>query len=180
VIKKQLDLGLMVRLVRARPKYSFVMVGPVMNVSGKEREVAELRQLSNVYWLGEKSADQLASYEQHFDVCVQCYEISDYTRYIYPLKLNEYLATGRPTISSPIDAVTGLGSVVSIAGSEAEWLAAIDQCLTAAFRTSAAAEARRAFARSNDWESLVNRIASLFPLGPIHVRQATTASSQSA
>jgi glycosyltransferase involved in cell wall biosynthesis len=164
VVKKQLDLELMARLARARPSFSFVLVGPIMNVSGKEREIAELRKLPNVHWLGGKPATALPSYVQHFDVCIQCYEINDYTRYIYPLKLNEYLATGRPTISSPIDAVKGL-DVVTIARSEREWLAAVDQALSDAASTSAAIEARRAFARANDWDGLVDQIANLFRNG---------------
>ncbi|MEO8523732.1 MAG: glycosyltransferase [Caldimonas sp.] len=180
VIKKQLDLRLMVRLARARPNYSFVLVGPVMNVSGKELEIAELRQLPNVYWLGEKPASQLPSYVQHFDVCVQCYEVNDYTRYIYPLKLNEYLATGRPTISSPIDAVKALNAVVTIAHSDAEWLAAIDQALTADAGTGAAAEARRAAARANDWDDLVDRIANLFPQRSAGFQEAPAPSGLSA
>ncbi len=180
VIKKQLDLGLMVRIARARPNCSFVLVGPVMNVSGKEGELADLRLLANVHWLGGKPASSLPSYVQHFDVCVQCYEVNAYTRYIYPLKLNEYLATGQPTISSPIDAVRGLTDVVTIAHSEAEWLAAIDQCLTNAANTGTACEARRAVARAHDWDELVDRIANLFPDGPPLFQEALAASGLSA
>ena len=180
VIKKQLDLGLMARLARARPNYSFVLVGPVMNVSGKEGELAELHKLANVHWLGGKPASVLPSYVQHFDVCVQCYEVNAYTRYIYPLKLNEYLATGRPTISSPIDAVKALTNVVTIAHSDAEWLAAIDQGLTSAANTGAAAEARRAVARANNWDELVDRIAALFRHDPPRFREALAVSSLSA
>jgi len=175
VIKKQLDLGLMVRLAGARPNYSFVLVGPVMNVSGKERELAELRQLPNVHWLGEKPVSSLPSYVQHFDVCMQCYEVNAYTRYIYPLKLNEYLATGRPTISSPIDAVQALTGIVTIAHSDAEWIAAIDEGLTKAANTSTAVEARRAVARTNNWDELVDRIAKLFPNDPPRFRETLAA-----
>ena len=180
VIKKQLDLGLMARLARARPNCSFVLVGPVMNVSGKERELADLRQLANVHWLGEKPASSLPSYVQHFDVCVQCYEVNAYTRYIYPLKLNEYLATGRPTISSPIDAVRALADVVTIAQGDAEWLAAIDQGLTKAANSSAAAEARRAVARTNNWDELVDRIADLFQHDSWRFQEALAPSGLSA
>jgi glycosyltransferase involved in cell wall biosynthesis len=165
VIKKQLDIGLLARLARMRPQYSFVAVGPVMNIRGKEKEFAEFKQLPNVHLLGGKPAESLASYVHHFDVCVMCYDVNDYTRYIYPLKLNEYLATGRPTVSSPIETVRAFADVVSIAGGDAEWLSAIDYSLTDAARTAAASEARRTVARGNDWELVVGRIADLFRSG---------------
>jgi len=165
IIKKQLDLGLLSRLARARPQYSFVLVGPVMTISGKERELADLKQLPNVHLLGGKPADALPSYVRHFDVCLMCYEVNDYTRYIYPMKLNEYLATGLPIVSSPIETVRGFADVVSISASDSEWLAAIDRGLTEPARTREMAEARRVVARGNDWNSLVDRIADLFRSG---------------
>lgn len=165
VVKKQLDIGMLVRLARARPLYSFVSVGPVMNVSGKESELAELKMLPNVYLLGHKPADALASYMHHFDVCMMCYEVNDYTRYIYPLKLNEYLASGRPTVSSPIETVRSFADVVTIADGDAEWLTAIDSSLADSARSPAARDARRAVARGNDWDIVVDHIAELFRRG---------------
>jgi glycosyltransferase involved in cell wall biosynthesis len=166
VIKKQLDLDLLVRLARARPQCSFVLVGPVANVEGKEQSLAALRQMRNVHFLGGKPANDLPKYIQHFDVCLMCYEVNDYTRYIYPLKLNEYLASGRPTVSSPIETVRGFAQVVTIAADEAQWLAAIDAGIGETDRETGAAQARRAVARSNDWDSLVEQIARLFASTP--------------
>jgi glycosyltransferase involved in cell wall biosynthesis len=159
VIKKQLDLALLIRLARARPGYSFVLVGPVLNVAGKEAQIAELKRLGNVFFLGEKPAEHLPAYVQNFDVCLMCYEVNDYTKYVYPLKLNEYLATGRPVVSSPIDAVTGFNAVVTLAGTDAEWLVALDQSLDESACAPARVEARQAFARVHDWNILVDAIA---------------------
>ena len=152
-------------LARERPNHSFVLVGPVLNVSGKERELAELKRLPNVHMLGKKPAEMLPAYVRYFDVCLMCYELNDYTRYIYPMKLNEYLATGLPVISSPIDSVLAFRDVVSIAGSDAEWLAAIDGSLKASMRAEKAIADRRTVAQSNDWNVLVNEIAQLFQTG---------------
>jgi glycosyltransferase involved in cell wall biosynthesis len=159
VIKKQLDFDLLIRLARARPQWSFVLVGPVTNVEGKEQQVATLRQMRNVHFLGGKPAHDLPAYIQHFDVCLMCYQLNDYTRYIYPLKLNEYLASGRPAVSSPIETVRGFAHVVAIAKDEAEWLAAIELGLG---EDGTAAPARRAVARTSDWDALVEQIARLF------------------
>lgn len=165
VIKKQLDLELLIRLAIARPHHSIVLVGPILNVGGKERQLAELKKLPNVHFLGAKPAETLPHYVQHFDVCLLCYEVNDYTRYIYPLKLNEYLATGLPTVSAPIETVQDFAAVVTMASSDDEWLDAIEQGLAAHERTPAAVQARQDVARANDWDSLVDRISNLFRNG---------------
>ncbi len=163
VIKKQLDFALLIRLAQARPQWSFVLVGPVSNVRGKEQQLAILRQMRNVHFLGGKPAEELASYVQHFDVCLMCYEVNDYTRYIYPLKLHEYLAAGRPTVSAPIETARAFSQVVTIARDEGEWLAAIELGIgeTRGAGTLEAA-ARQSVAGAQDWDVLVERIAKLF------------------
>lgn len=161
VIKKQLDLALLARLARARPQHQFVLVGPVMNVAGKESELAALRSLPNVHWLGSKPAGDLPRYIQHFDLCLMCYEVNDYTNYIFPLKLNEYLATGVPTVSSRIHAIADLPDVVTVARSDADWLAAIDACGSDDAWHPDAIELRQRFARGHDWDELVARVSEV-------------------
>ena len=58
-----------------------------------------------MHFLGGKPSKSLGAYPQHFDVCLMPYVIDDYTRYVYPLKMHEYLAGGRPVVSSPIRSV---------------------------------------------------------------------------
>jgi hypothetical protein len=107
--------------------------------------------------------------------------VNDYTRYIYPLKLHEYLAAGLPTISSSIDVLRGFEHVVKIARSDAEWLAAIEAGLAEGGRDGGAIRTRQAVARANDWDVLVEQIARLFEpeakLAPASARssQATAA-----
>lgn len=161
VIKKQLDLALLVRLAQARPQYSFVLVGPVLNISGKEQDVNALKALPNVYLLGVKPTGSLPAYIQHLDVCLMCYAVNEYTKYIYPLKLHEYMASGRPVVSSPIDAVLAYEGLVELAKTDSDWLRAIDGSLGAAARAQDLVTARQSRAREHDWDTLVNRIAAL-------------------
>src|SRR5262249_24611078 len=81
VVKKQLDLALLVRLAQRLPDHSFVLVGPIMNVTGKESDVEALRAMPNVFLLGYKNTAELPGYVQHFDVCLMCYEVNAYTKY---------------------------------------------------------------------------------------------------
>lgn len=162
VIKKQLDLRLLARLAHARRGWSFVLVGPIGNVSGKEHVVAELRRLPNVHLLGGKPVERLAAYTQHMDVCLMCYEVNDYTNYIYPLKLHEYLAAGRPTVAAPIASVMEHADVVTLARSDEEWLRAIDHALNGESAGLIDVERRRARARQHDWDVLADKVADLF------------------
>ena len=162
VIKKQLDFGLLVRLATARPDWNFVLVGPITNIVGKEAEVATLEGMANVHFIGAKPAGHLPRYVQHFDVCLMCYQLTDYTKYIYPLKLHEYLATGRPTVASAIGALATFKDVVSIAKNDAEWLAAIEQGIAEGPNDRVSRAQRQSVAREHDWHTLVERIARLF------------------
>ncbi len=162
VLKKHLDLGLLVRLAKARPQWSFVLVGPTLNVDGKEEELATLERLDNVHLLGHQPQSEMPGYVQHFDVCLLPYDLTGYTRYIFPLKLHEYLAAGRPTVSSPVDAMRDFAHVVDVVNTDAEWLAAIEAGLEHREDT-ALIEARRAVALAYDWDLLVEKIARLFP-----------------
>src|SRR3974390_782632 len=144
-----------------------------MNVSSKGLELAELRRLPNVFMLGAKPADAVPQYMQHFDVCLMCYEINDYTKYISPLKLNEYLATGQPVVSSPINSVKEYSDVVALASSDAEYAYAIEQSLGNSALAKDSVAARQRIALEHDWGVLVGGIADLF-------EPRDTAGSQSA
>lgn len=161
VIKKQLDLGLLERIAQARPDWSIVMVGPIGNVSGKEQALADLRARPNVHFLGAKLVEALPGYVQQMDVCIMCYEVNHYTKYIYPLKLHEYLAAGRPSVASAIDAVLDHSDVVTIARSDEDWLSAIASSLEPSASGQAEVARRRARARQYDWGALAQDVAEL-------------------
>jgi glycosyltransferase involved in cell wall biosynthesis len=86
--------------------------------------------------------------------------------------LNEYLATGRPVVSSPIETAREFNDIVAIANTDEEFKAAIEQGLTEAAHGTAMVRARQRFARANDWDALVARIADLLSPGRARARQA--------
>lgn len=159
VIKSQLDFGLLVALATARPDWSFVLVGPVGYLGAKVEEFERLRRLPNVILPGRKRLAELPGYTQAFDVCMMCYEVTDYTNHIYPLKLHEYLAAGAPVVSSPIRTVVDFDALVGIADGVKSWEATIEKLLSDEFRAPAFRERCRAAARTHDWERIVARIA---------------------
>ena len=68
-------------------------------IAGKEAALEERTALPTSISRATRDPQDLPAYVQHFDACLMFYDVNDYTKYIYPVKLNEYLATGRPTIS---------------------------------------------------------------------------------
>ena len=161
VLKTQLDWGLLGALARAHADWSFVFVGPMKSVQHElASAMGDILDRPNVHWLGARPADRLHAYQQHFDVCTMPYRRSAYTDCIYPLKLHESLATGRPTIGTRIRTLRDFADVVTLADTPAEWGAAIEASLTAAANSREQQEARRNVARRHDWDILVDRIAS--------------------
>ncbi len=161
VIKSQLNIPLLLALAERRREWSFVLVGPVQPMYEDKEPFDALRRLPNVHLLGARPIAELPSYTQHFDVGLMPYDVNDYTKYIYPLKLHEYLATGLPVVCAPIRSALDFSSVVSIAEGVGEWDAAIAAALEPGARDRDAIAERRSVARTHDWGVLVARIAAL-------------------
>jgi len=115
--------------------------------------------MSNVYFLGAKPVHSLPAYTQHLDICTMPYEVNDYTKFIYPLKLHEYLATGRPVVGSPIRSLQDFAHVIRLARTTEEWSQAIHDSLSPALNSADHVEARRRVARQHDWDELAKLIA---------------------
>jgi glycosyltransferase involved in cell wall biosynthesis len=157
-LKWQINWDLLLYLSKEHPEWSFVLVGPPSPHPEIAAALSELSSRNNVYFLGGKPTAEMIAYPQHFDVCVMPYGVNDYTKYIYPLKLHEYLASGRPLVGTPIASLEPLNNVVSLPGNAPQWSRAIAEALAPAANTLEQRQARQRFARQHDWEALVRRI----------------------
>ena len=159
IVKQQLDLALLLDLARRHKEWQFVLVGKQGSLGDGVRIVEELSRMPNVHLLGHRRINDLPSYTQYLDVCMLCYVVDDYTKFIYPLKLHEYLAAGRPVVGSPIRALEEFAGVVKIARSMDEWSRAITDSLKPEENSPQRAETRRAVARRFDWTHLAGIVA---------------------
>lgn len=159
VLKNQLNWSLLDNLATQHPEWSFVFVG----YQAPHPEIPDLiKRMSmhcNVYFLGGKPVHELALYPQHFDVCVMPYRMDDYTKYIYPLKLHEYLAGGKPIVGTPIRSLLDFAHVIKLASTQDEWSRALTESLASDAISIDQIEKRRSIAKQVDWESLVHDIA---------------------
>jgi len=172
-LKKQLDWPLLLRLARANAQWSFVFIGGQRSHPEIVAPIEELSNLSNVYFLGLKSTQELRSYPQHLDVCIMPYRTDDYTKYIYPLKLHEYLAGGQPTVGTKIRSLEEFRHVTALAETYEEWQTALIEALSPESNTPRRRAARQNVARDHDWNNLVAKIARTMALrlGPQYLDQ---------
>ncbi|HHI92018.1 MAG TPA: glycosyltransferase [Gammaproteobacteria bacterium] len=172
IIKRQLNIDVLLEIAKRHPEYSFVFVGPKrsdLRDDGAKWE--KLESLSNAYFVGGKPVFELPAYTQHMDVCMLCYSINDYTKYIYPLKLHEYLAAGKPIVGAPLESLQEFPEYIHFAETADEWAAGIQQALSDSSQSREMVNARKNIAREHDWDVLVSRIAFKIceNLGPDYV-----------
>ncbi len=120
------DLALLDGIAEARPNWSLVLVGPVMEDVNLEMYPA-LRQ--RAHFLGKKAYSELPEYIKAFDVCLLAYKKNGFTRSVNPTKVFEYLSAGRPVVATPLDDILHLRSVISFAESPDEFVKAIEDYL---------------------------------------------------
>ncbi|AIS17067.1 glycosyl transferase [Pseudomonas rhizosphaerae] len=139
VIDERFDIQLVDELARQRPQWQVVLIGPVVKIDPQT-----LPRRANIHYLGAKQYNELPQYLAGWDVALMPFAINASTRFISPTKTPEYLAGGRPVVSTPIaDVISGYGAsgVVAIADTPAAFIAAVEQALSAEARDSVLAQA---------------------------------------
>ena len=97
VIDERFDIDLIRQAADAKPDWHFVLIGPIIKI-----DAATLPQNNNIHYLGAKSYDELPQYLSGWDIALIPFAINESTRYISPTKTPEYLAGGKPVISTAI------------------------------------------------------------------------------
>jgi UDP-galactopyranose mutase len=127
VIDERMDLPLVAAIARLRPQWQLVMVGPTAKV-----DPARLPRAANVHYLGIKRYDDLPGYMSGWDAAILPFARNAATRYLSPTKTPEYLAAGRPVVSTSVPDVVrpyGERQLVRIADTPDAFVAAIDAAL---------------------------------------------------
>jgi UDP-galactopyranose mutase len=120
VIDERLDIDLLEQVARLRPNWNFIMIGPVVKI-----DPATLPNFHNIHYLGGKTYQELPKYLAGWDVAMIPFAHNDSTRFISPTKTPEYLAAGKPVVSTPIiDVIRPYGNkgLVRIAGTADEFV----------------------------------------------------------
>jgi UDP-galactopyranose mutase len=157
VIDERLDVGLIGRLAELRPAWQIVLVGPVVKI-----DPSMLPRAANIHYLGPKPYEQLPAYLAGWDVAMLPFARNEATRYISPTKTPEYLAAGKPVVSTSIRDVVrtyGTRGLARIADPPEEFAAAVEAALA-----ESPADRRRdadAFLTQTSWDGTWARMYQL-------------------
>lgn len=143
-----LDMKLLEAVSEAYPKGHLLLIGPVDPLS--RYDLTTLVARGNVSWMDEKPYDELPAYIQAADVCLAPFKfMHEYTVGVNPNKVYQYLATGRPVVSSYIAELEEHSDLISFARSEEEFLRGIADALS----NPPSKQALQDLARDNDWSA---------------------------
>ena len=127
VVDERLDIDLLGQLATNHPEWQFVIIGPVVKI-----DPASLPHNANIHYLGGKNYQELPAYLRGWDVATLLFARNESTEFISPTKTPEYLAAGRPVVSTSIrDVVRPYGdlNLVQIADDPQEFGNAITRAL---------------------------------------------------
>ncbi|MDR0895159.1 MAG: glycosyltransferase [Prevotellaceae bacterium] len=154
ILESRLDASLLYQAAECMPEYSFVLVGP------EDRYFKEhlLHNLSNVHFLGSKQVEQLPDYIQAFDVCINPQKVNDITNGNYPLKIDEYLAMGKPVVATSTYTMReAFAPYTHLATNVDEFVNSLRIALRET-NDSKLREQRIAFAHTHSWKNSVEQI----------------------
>ncbi len=158
VIDERVDLALVATLADARPDWQVMMVGPIVKI-----DPGSLPRRENIHWLGQQSYDDLPEFISGWDVCLLPFALNEATRFISPTKTLEYMACGRPAVSTPIrDVVEPYSQVVSIAATAEDFIHACEAILARSERERAChADAMAEVVARTSWDATADAMAAL-------------------
>lgn len=150
-----IDLDLVAFAAKARPEYSFVLVGEVFG-----RDLSGLCDLPNFHLLGNRAYTEMPELLRSYDVCTIPFVLNQVTHATDPVKLYEYLSQGKPVVASRLNELEGIKDLIYLAAGPEEFVSRLDEAVQESRigGTTPAMSRRIAFARENTWTSRRERL----------------------
>lgn len=156
VIDERINLALLNEVALLKPDVSFVMIGPLAKIGDHD-----LPRQNNIYYLGMKDYKELPGYLKAFSIAMMPFALNDATKYISPTKTLEYMAAGKPIISTAIyDVVRDYSDSVAIISDAQEFSQAIDKVLTT-FDTALSPTNYNEILEKTSWDATVQKMETL-------------------
>ena len=147
-VDERLDYDLIENLIGSTPEYQYVFVGRITQKIFEQR----LSKFPNVVLMGSQQPAHLPTWVSIFDVCLIPFVKNELTAGIYPLKINEYLAAGKPVIATRFADLSEFEDIVYIADTDIDF----KEHFSKVFLEPNNVTERKAFAAQNSWESRAN------------------------
>ena len=151
-----IDTELLCFLADRYPEWSVILIGPRFRYFSKFKS---LTKRNNVYFLGEKENYRVPLYIKNLDVCIIPYVINEFTNNISPLKLYEYLALGKPVISTKLEEVQKFKDIIKVSDDTEDFIKNISLALKE--KDVEIVNKRLDFARENSWTERLRYVSEL-------------------
>ncbi|MFA5388590.1 MAG: glycosyltransferase [Candidatus Omnitrophota bacterium] len=153
-----LDIDILEHMSLEKPDWSLVLIGPILRGS---RSFSKLQKIRNVHFLGPKTHLDIPSYVRFFDVCLIPYQKNKFMENVSPLKLYEYLALGKPVVSTDFsEEVRGIDDIF-VAKDKEDFI----RCIKKALESKSEADPikrRKDIASKNSWDARMGLVLSKF------------------
>lgn len=147
LIDQRIDLSILEHIAKARPEWTILLIGHTAV------DVSALKRLPNVYFAGVKPYAELPNWAKAIDVCILPYTQTSLNTQSSPLKLREYLASGKPIVAVALPEAKLLGDVVMTAEGGPGFVQAIEKALVT--NTPELAAIRQKAVQSNTCDATV-------------------------
>lgn len=164
----RLDHAIIQKIAEANPAYNVVLVGP----EDEGFQQSALHGIPNVHFLGGKPFDLLPAYVKHFDVCINPQVKNQITKGNYPLKIDEYLAMGKPVVATNTLAMRIFNQHTYLADTPEEYPALVARAI--AEDSPEQYQERIRFAQSHTWENCMIALYKAIALSAPHKINSTT------
>ena len=151
----RLDIDIIEHIAKAYPAYNIVLVG-------REDEYflkCKLHLLPNIYFLGPKEMNDLPRYINAFDVCINPQKFNEVTIGNYPLKIDEYLALGKPIVAKFTDGMKSFSDFTYLAETKEDFVKMIEIALQE--DSADLKKERQKFVSTHTWENCVKEIYTI-------------------
>ena len=158
VLDERFDVDLIRNVADKKPDWQFILIGPIVKI-----DPAILPRNENIHYLGSKKYSELPAYLSGWDISLVSFAMNESTQFISPTKTPEYLAGGKPVISTPIkDVVEGYGKLglVHIVKNAEEFINVATQELATADKQAWLQQVDKCLA-NNSWEITVNQMRKI-------------------
>jgi glycosyltransferase involved in cell wall biosynthesis len=152
IIADRLDIKIIETIAKANTKWNVVLVGPEDDTFKN----SILHQMPNVHFLGRKPIEELPRYVSSFDVCINPQLINSITIGNYPLKVDEYLAMGKPVVASTTKTMELFHGYAHLANVPQDYPGLIEKAL--AEDTETRSKERIAFAHTHTWPACMESL----------------------
>jgi hypothetical protein len=161
LIANKLDFNLLKYMSDAYPNWSITMVG-IINAKYCGSEIKLLKQSKNIHFLGLKEIEEIPYYVNAFDVCIAPYKVNEHSKNMDPLKIYDYLATGKPVVTTNFPTAYLFKDVIKIAKTKEEFIKHVRDSLYE--DNNNLMRERQKIAKKNTWDTRVEDISQIISL----------------